>query len=72
MKEGFRDVIATEMELLLVATLDSSGQNSVYGEEEEVVISSSSVGDLSIVWRRSGIHSTESAGHFRDLGRTSA
>jgi len=29
-----------------------------------VVISSSSIGGLSIVWRRSGIHSTESSGYF--------
>jgi hypothetical protein len=34
LKEGSRDVIATEMELLLVATLDSSGQDSIDGEEE--------------------------------------
>ena len=63
-KEGSRDAFASEIELLLVAILDSSGQNSIDGEEEEVVISGSSVGGLSIVWRRSGIHSTESAGHF--------
>jgi len=34
LKEGSRDVIATEMKLLLVATLDSSGQNSIAGEVE--------------------------------------
>jgi hypothetical protein len=43
--------------------LDGCSEDSVEGEEEEVVISCSGVGSLSISGRRSSFHSAEAGGH---------
>jgi hypothetical protein len=50
--------------------LDGSGKNGVNSEEEEVVITGSGVGGLSISGRRRSFHGTESGGHsFKAVAR---
>jgi hypothetical protein len=59
LEEGSRDIVSLELELVAEAALDSCSDDSVEGEEEEVVISCSGVGSLSISGRRSSFHSAE-------------
>ena len=63
LEEGSRDIVSLELELVVEAALDSCSEDSVEGEEEEVVISCSGVGSLSISGRRSSFHSAETGGH---------
>ncbi len=63
LEEGSRDIVSLELELVAEAALDSCGEDSVEGEEKEVVISCSGVGSLSISGRRSSFHSAEAGGH---------
>jgi hypothetical protein len=63
LEEGSRDIVSLELELVAEAALDSCSDDSVEGEEEEVVIAGSGVGSLSISGRRGSFHSAEASGH---------
>ena len=63
MEEGSRDIVSLELELVTKSALDSGSEDCVECEEEEMVISSSRVGGLSIGGRRSSFHSAEAGGH---------
>jgi len=61
-KSGW-NVIAHEFYFVLEATLDGCCEDSTDGEQEEVVISGSSIRGLSIRRGRSNFHSAETGGH---------
>ena len=63
MEEGSRDIVSHELELVAEAALDGGGKDCVEGEEEEMVISCSGIGSLSISKRRSSFHSAEAGGN---------
>jgi len=59
LEEGSKDIVSHELELVGEAVLDGGGEDRVEGEGEEMVISCSGVGSLSISGRRSSFHSAE-------------
>ena len=61
--EGSRDIVSLELELVAESALDGGGEDCVESEEEEMVISCSGVGSLSISGGRSSFHSAEAGGH---------
>ena len=57
------DIVTLELDFVLVATLDSDSEDSVDGEQEEVVIASCSVRSLSFDRKRSHFHGTGASRH---------
>ena len=63
LKEGSWNVVALELDFVLVASLDGSGEDGVDGEEEEVVITSGGIRGRCIRGRGSHFHGAEAGGH---------
>ena len=63
LEEGSRDVVSLELELVAESALDSGSEDCVECEEEEMVISCSGVGSLSIGGWKGSFHSAEAGGH---------
>ena len=63
LKKGSWDVIALELDFVLVATLDRGCDDGVDGEQEEVMISGGGIRGRCFGRRRSHFHGTEASGH---------
>ena len=60
LEESGWDIITPHLEAVEVATMDGCCEDSIDGEQEEVVVASGSVRCLSVGRRGSGFHCTES------------
>jgi hypothetical protein len=60
LEESGWDIITPHLEAVEVATMDGCCEDSIDGEQEEVMVASSSVRGLSVGRRGSGFHCTES------------
>ncbi len=63
LEEDCRDIVSHELEVVAESAVDGGGENSVEGEEVEVVISCGGVGDLGVSGGRSSFHSSETDSH---------
>ena len=63
LEEGCGNIITLEFELVTESALDGGSKDSIHSEQEEMMVTGSSVSGLSVSRWRIGIHSADSSGH---------
>ena len=63
LEEGCGNIITLEFELVTESSLDGGSKDSIHSEQEEMMVTCSSVSGLSVSRWRIGIHSADSSGH---------
>ena len=63
LEEGCGNIITLEFELVTEPSLDGGSKDSIHSEQEEMMITGSSVSGLSVSRWRIGIHGADSSRH---------